>query len=95
MRIDTALERIGLDKGTKFLLYLVQHTNPGTKIFNRTYKQIQSDIGISQVTISRYFKSLEENSLIFRVPSGGWFVPAVIGDSDTADGPEWYVESKR
>ena len=94
MLIDKALEYIGLDKGTSFALYLIQYANPETKIFSRTYKQIQEDLNISQVTISRYFKLLEEDGLIVRAGVGSWYIPAVIGRSDTCDGPEWYVEGK-
>ena len=94
MLIDKALEHVGLDNGTKFALYLFQYANPKTKVFSRTYKQIQEDLGISQVTIARYFKVLEECGSIFRAGEGKWFIPGVIGKSDTCDGPEWYVEGK-
>ena len=94
MLIDKALEYIGLDKGTSFVLYLIQYSNPETKIFSRTYKQIQEDLKISPATIARYFKTLEQNSLIFRAGEGKWFIPAVIGRSYTCEGPECYVVGK-
>ena len=94
MRIDKTLEFVGMDKGTKFALYLCQYANPNTKIFSRTYKQIQDDLGISQVTIAHYFKLLEESNLIIRAGDGKWRVPAVIGASESCDGLEWYAESK-
>lgn len=95
MLIDKALERVGLDNGAKFVLYLCQYANPDTKIFSRTYKQIQNDLGISQVTIAKYFQTLEDSGLIIRSGNGRWRIPAVIGKSESCDGPEWYVESKK
>lgn len=95
MRIDKALEFASMDKGTKFALYLCQYANPDTKIFSRTYKQIQKDLGVSHVTIAKYFQTLENSGLIVRAGDGRWKVPAVIAKSESCDGPEWYVESKK
>ena len=92
MLLDRALEYIGLDKGSAFVL---QYSNPKTKIFSRTYNQIQEDLGISHPTVARYFKTLEEAGLIIRAGTGKWIIPAVIGKSYTCDGPECYVRSKR
>lgn len=94
MLIDKAMGHVGLDKGTSFVLYVLQHTNPRTKIFSRTYTQIQNDLGVSRVSISQFFKGLEEDGLLVRAGEGKWFVPAVIGKSQTCCGPEWYVEHK-
>ena len=95
MLIDKAIAFAGADKGTMFALYLCQHANPHTKIFSRSYKQIQDDLGISQVSIAKYFKLLEESNLITRAGDGKWRIHAVVQGSETCDGPEWYVTSRR
>lgn len=91
MLLDHVFDRLPPDPGTMFSLYLISHTDSDTKIFESTIAQIQRDLGISDKTISRYFKILQENGTVVNVGKNRWYVKAVIGDSDTCDGPNWYV----
>lgn len=94
MRIDKAMEYLNPSKGVQLILYIAQYTDGNTKIFSRTYNQIQKDTGISQVTIAKIFKDLESKGLMIHVSQSKWLIPAVEGYSDSSEGPGWFVESK-
>lgn len=91
MLVDKAIETIDDSAGTRFLLYLLRHTDGDTQIFCRTYSQIQKDLGIPPSTIARYFKKLEDSGLLIHKRRSEWIVPAIKGYSDTCEGPEWYI----
>lgn len=91
MLLDTMYEVVKPDRGAQFVLYLISHADPKTKIFSRNYRQIKNDLDISEPTIAHYFKILEDNGTIVRNGLGGWFIKAVVGESSTCDGPEPYV----
>lgn len=91
MLIDNVFNFVKPDKGAQFILYLIGHADPSTKIFSETYKQIQKDLGISEPTISRFFKILEESGTIARAGFGKWYIKAVVGESDSCDGPDFFV----
>lgn len=94
MLIDRAMDYFPLSNGAKIVLYILQHTDVNTKIFSRTYNQIQKDLNVSQPTISKVFKTLKENETLIPAGVGKWYVPAVVGYSDTAEGPEIFVRNK-
>lgn len=77
--IDNALLRLSLSKGEELAFYILRHTNGDTKIFSRSYAQMQKDLGISQATIAHAFKEMEKNGGIIRAGVGKWFIPAVVG----------------
>lgn len=91
MLLDNAFNVVKPDRGAQFGVYLVSHADPKTGIFNRTYKQIKEDLDISEMTISRYFKIVEDSGTVVRVGPGRWLVKAVIGESSACDGPDLYV----
>lgn len=93
MLLDNLWEIFKPDKGAQFLFYLVGNTNGKTRIFSKTYKQISKDLNISEPTIAKYFKRLEEGGSIERVGTGKWLIKAVIGESDTCDGPDCYISA--
>ena len=77
--IDKALEGLPMSKEEEVALYILRNTDGDTKIFSRTYKQIQKDINVSQVTIAKVFKILESNGTLIRAGVGKWYLPGVIG----------------
>lgn len=91
MLIDPIFQKLDNSAGTRLIMYLLGHTNGDTKVFSRTYAQIQKDLGISSSTIARYFKRLESQGLLIRKSRSEWIVPAIMGYSDTCEGPEWYI----
>lgn len=93
MRIDLVAKRTEQTPGDRFALYLIQHTDNRTKIFSVPYAQIEKDLGISQVSIARFFKTLEAHGSIIRAGRGKWIVPAVIGPADSDDGDGYFVEN--
>lgn len=77
--VDKAIANLKLSAAEKIVFYILRNTNGDTKIFDRTYKQIQKDLNVSPNEISNVFHKLESNGTLIRAGFGKWFVPAVIG----------------
>ena len=93
MLINRAYEHPDTSKGARLVMYILQHTDGNTKVFSRTYKQIQEDTGISYMTIADVFKKLEADGTLIHTSKSEWFVPAVVGYSDKEEPDKDYVES--
>lgn len=83
--IDKALEKLPASKEEEVALYILRHTDGDTKIFSRTYNQIQKDINVTQATIAKVFKTLEANGTLIRAGFGKWYLPGVIGYAPESD----------
>ena len=55
-------------------VYIVENTNQATNMFIGTYKKIAKDVNVSEPTISRIMKKLQENNFIKKVQNGLWLV---------------------
>ena len=73
------------------LMYIVSNTDPDTKVFSRTYEDIQKATGASRDTISRTIARLAMAGIIQWVGNGKWYNSIVDGWSKTCNGPDWYV----
>lgn len=94
MLIDKAFNMLGTSKIMDVLIYVLQHTNGDTRIFSRTYNQIQKDTGVSQMTIAKAFKYMQDKGALEYLGNSRWLNYMVEEYSDTCDGPEFYVENK-
>ena len=94
MLIDRAYEMLEPSKSMAVIMYVLQHTDGDTRIFSRTYNQIQKDTGVSQATIAKVFKYMESKGAIEYLGKSRWMNYVVKGASYRCDGPEFYVENK-
>ena len=61
-------------KQVDIFIYIVENTNQSTNMFVGTYKKIAKDVGVSEPTIARIMKKLQENNFVKKVQNGLWFV---------------------
>jgi len=61
-------------KQLDIFIYIVENTNQATNMFIGTYKKIAKDVQVSEPTISRIMKKLQENNFIKKVQNGVWLV---------------------
>ena len=94
MLVDRAFDMLGTSRAMDVAFYVLQHTDGHTKIFNRTYNQIQKDTGASQGTIAKVFKYMESIGALEDLGNSKWVNNVVEGYSSSCDGPEFYVENK-
>jgi DNA-binding Lrp family transcriptional regulator len=52
----------------------VENTNQTTNLFIGTYAKIAKDLGVSQPTIAKIIKKLQDNQFIRKVQNGVWLV---------------------
>jgi len=61
-------------KQLDIFIYIVENTNQATNMFIGTYKKIAKDLNVSEPTISRIMKKLQENNFIKKAQNGVWLV---------------------
>lgn len=61
-------------KQVDIFVYIVENTNQNNNLFIGTYKKISKDLNVSEPTISKIMKKLQENNFIKKVQNGVWFV---------------------
>lgn len=89
--LDQAFRMMNLSKGAQIVYYILKHTDGETKIFSKTYKEIQNATGASQPTIAKVFDVLEGCGALVRAGFGKWYVPAVIGYEPDDEEENWYI----
>lgn len=62
------------NKQLDIFIYIAENTNQATNIFLGTYKKISKDVGVSEPTIAKIMKKLQENNFIKRIQAGAWLV---------------------
>lgn len=55
-------------------LFIVENTSAENNVFLGTYREISHKVGVSQPTIARIMKKLQENGFIKKKQNGAWFV---------------------
>jgi len=93
--VDEAFSKLDMTKSMELLFYLIQNTDVRSKIFRRTYKEIQKDTGASERTIARVIKYLESKGILEHVGTSEWRNNLVEEYSDRCDGEEFYVRNSR
>lgn len=61
-------------KQLDIFIYIVENTNQANNTFLGTYKKIAKDVGVSEPTIAKIMKKLQENNFIKRLQAGAWLV---------------------
>lgn len=61
-------------KQLDIFIYIAENTKPGENLFIGTYKQIAKDVKVSESTIAKLMKKLQDNGFIRKVQNGVWFV---------------------
>lgn len=61
-------------KQLDIFIYIVENTNQTTNLFIGTYAKIAKDLGVSQPTIAKIIKKLQDNQFIRKVQNGVWLV---------------------
>lgn len=60
-------------------IFIAENTNPSNNLFIGTYKHIAETINVSQPTIARIMKKLQEKNAIKKVQNGVWLInPALL-----------------
>ena len=62
------------NKQVDIFIYIAENTNQSTNQFIGTYKKIAKDVGVSEPTIAKIMKKLQQNNFIKRVQNGVWLV---------------------
>ena len=78
------------NKQMQVVIYILQHTDAKTKIFSRTYNQIQKDTKVSQPTIAKVLKVMQKNGAMEYLGDSRWRVPMVLDDVDVPKDPDYY-----
>lgn len=86
--------KIELTAQWKVFMYILEHTDGDTKLFVRTYQEIKDDTGVSEMTINKVFKIMQEIGCITKLGNSRWRVDMVEGYSDTCDGIQPFVVAK-
>lgn len=55
-------------------IYIVENTNQSNNTFLGTYKKIAKDVGVSEPTIAKIMRKLQENNFIKRIQAGAYLV---------------------
>lgn len=55
-------------------IFIVENTNQSNNTFLGTYKHISKNVGVSEPTIARIMKKLQENNFIKKIQNGAWLV---------------------
>lgn len=58
------------NKQLDIFIYIAENTNQSTNLFIGTYKQIAKDVGVSEPTISKIMKKLQQNNFVKKVQNG-------------------------
>ena len=61
-------------KQVDIFVYIIENTNQANNVFIGTYKKIAEDVGVSQPTIAKIVKKLQDNNFIKRIQNGVWAV---------------------
>jgi DNA-binding Lrp family transcriptional regulator len=61
-------------KQVDIFVYIVENTNQSNNTFIGTYKKISKDVEVSEPTIARIMRKLQDNNFIKRVQNGVWLV---------------------
>ncbi len=61
-------------KQLDIFVYIVENTNPSNNIFIGTYKEISENVHVSQPTISKIMKKLQENNFVKMKHPGVWAI---------------------
>lgn len=61
-------------KQVDVFIYIMENTNQTNNLFIGTYKKICKDVHVSEPTIAKIMKKLQENNFIKRVQNGVWMV---------------------
>lgn len=61
-------------KQIDIFIYIVENTNQTNNTFLGTYKKIAKDVGVSEPTIAKIMKKLQENNFIRKIQNGAWLV---------------------
>lgn len=59
-------------------IYICEHTNPSNNIFIGTYKEISRELKVSEATIAKLMKKLQEKNFVKMRQRGVWIVNSNI-----------------
>lgn len=90
MLLEDITDVLNPPKPVQILLYLMEHTDDN-KVFDRTYKQIQKDLNVSQPTIASTLKKLQSVGSIEHLGGSKWKINILDEFSDICDGMDLYV----
>ncbi|MEC5308903.1 replication/maintenance protein RepL, partial [Bacillus thuringiensis] len=62
------------NKQLDIFIYIAENTNQSNNLFIGTYKQISTDVGVSEPTIAKLMKKLQENNFIKKKQNGVYIV---------------------
>lgn len=61
-------------KQVDVFIFIVQNTNQANNTFLGTYKHISKEVGVSEPTIAKIMKKLQENNFVRKIQNGAWLV---------------------
>ncbi|HEB2435812.1 replication protein [Bacillus cereus] len=62
------------NKQLDIFIYIAENTNQSNNLFIGTYKQIAEDVGVSEPTIAKLMKKLQQNNFIKKKQNGVYIV---------------------
>lgn len=91
MLIENPITSIDKSKATKIMMYIIQHADMETHVFSRTYKQMQADLQVSEMSLAHVFKIFESLGALENVGRSKWLVHVIEETTDDCEGPDFYV----
>lgn len=61
-------------KQVDIFIFIVENTNQSNNIFLGTYKHIAKEVGVSEPTIAKIMKKLQDNNFIKKIQNGAYYV---------------------
>lgn len=66
------------NKQLDVIIYILENTQQSTNTFIGTYKQIAKNCNVSEPTIAKIMKKLQEKKFITKIQNGVWQISALI-----------------
>lgn len=85
MIIDNMMKHLPNSPFMDVVNYILSHTDGDSKVFKRTYIEIQKETGVSQVTISKVIRTMENLQFLEKLGKGCWKNNMILGKSRVAD----------
>lgn len=62
------------NKQLDVFIFIAENTNQSNNTFIGTYKHIAKEVGVSEPTIAKIMKKLQENNFVRKIQNGAWLV---------------------
>ena len=87
MIVQEMLEPLNVNEKTDIFVYILEHTEPKTRLFIEPVSSIHRHTGYSLTAVQNALKKLESMNVISKVP-GGWKLRITAKETDAPSCPD-------